>query len=187
MPLNIVNERKRIINPAEQRVFEACAAVLIQSNASEVGDRKYKIIPEVAKNLKFIIPVLKRDILSSDSVNRSADFTDPLAGVFGNDVEDDVGLLYRLETECRKSQNHAKTIEVIRTVIEDIATRERDQRTSQALLSALTDVSTRLITIKTRNLDDRQVDFAAIRNQLDSILDSYQYISNWVNDHAPQS
>ena len=72
-------------------------------------------------------------------------------------------------------------------IIEDIATRERDQRTSQALLSALTDVSTRLITIKTRNLDDRQVDFAAIRNQLDSILDSYQYISNWVNDHAPQS
>lgn len=183
----IVNERKRIINPAEQRVFEACAAVLIQSNASEVGDRKYKIIPEVAKNLKFIIPVLKRDILSSDSVNRSTDFTDPLAGVFGNDVEDDVGLLYKLETECRKSQNHVKTIEVIRTVIEDIATRERDQRTSQALLSALTDVSTRLITIKTRNLDDRQEDFAAIRNQLDSILDSYQYISNWVNDHAPQS
>lgn len=178
----IIREKKKIRSVPEQKIFEACSSALLQVSGSEVGDRRYDVIPEIAKNLRPIIDVLKKDMLPTKGYRSVA--VDPLGIVQGNDDDSD---LYVIETLCRKPENVSKTVSLVTGVIDNLHQRQRDELSSQLLLKDLTEISTDLISVKNKDLDDRQEGFDAIKNQLKSIFDTCKYIQDWVTAHENQS
>ena len=174
----IVKEKNKIPVVAERKVFEACAAAVLQIDNVALRDRRYDIIPQMAKDIKPIIDVLRRDILPATAASNQQ--TDP----FGFDVSE-VGSddLYKLEHECRKPDNIRRTVDIVSSVLEATSQTRRDQQASHALLNDLIEISMRLISVKNKDLDDRQEDMLAVKNQLQSIVDTCNEISKWVNRH----
>jgi len=136
---------------------------------------------EMTKNLKPIIDVLKRDFLPASDVPK---VEDPFGMV---DVNSGDAVLYKVEHECRKPENLEKTVEIVNTIIETANVSARDARASHLLVEDLTAVSTRLISIKNQDLDDRQEDLASARNQLASIEDTCRAIKEWLDRHEAHS
>ena len=174
----IVKEKNKIPVVAERKIFEACAAAVLQIDNVALRDRRYDIIPQMAKDIKPIIDVLRRDVLPATAASNRQ--TDP----FGFDVSE-VGSddLYKLEHECRKPENIRRTVDIVSSVLEATSQTRRDQQASHALLNDLIEISMRLISVKNKDLDDRQEDMLAVRNQLQSIVDTCNEISKWVNRH----
>lgn len=175
---SIVAEKNRITALDERSVFEACAAAVLQANSDAVKGRRYNTIPQISKNIKPIIEVLRRDMLQGAEV---VPMNDPLG------IVTDANDLYVIERECRKPENVEKTVSIINDVLESISISNRDAQTSHALLDHLTKISTDLISIKNRDLDDRQINLPAVRNQIHSILETLNDISDWVNRHETHS
>lgn len=173
----IIGTMRAIGVAAERKVFEACAAAMLQARANEIGNRRYDIIPDIAKHLHPIIDVLRRDILAFAAASQSQD---PFGIVSSSDESVD---LYRIEAECRKPENHDKTVRAVNEVIELANQHEQDARTSHLLLDDLKRVSTDLISIKNRDLDDRQEELEAADRQLQSIRETIDFISMWVERH----
>lgn len=65
----IVSSRKGLTNPGDKELFQEIAKAMLQTPAS--GDRLYKQIPKVVKNLASIAPKLSEvfGITISDSVD----------------------------------------------------------------------------------------------------------------------
>ena len=61
----IVNGRKNLFNPGDKELFQEIAKAMLQTPAT--GDRLYKQIPKVVKNLTAIAPgsTLKKSFLCS--------------------------------------------------------------------------------------------------------------------------
>ena len=174
----IVKEKSKISDVSKQRVFEACAAAVLQADSDVLNDRRYDIIPQIGKNLAPIIDVLKRDLLSGNE--NSGMRNDPF-GICSND-SDRVDM-YALEHECRKPENIKKAVEIISSVIEAANQTRRDDEASHALFIHLKQISTELISVKNSYLDDRQEDMPAVKNQLKSIMEACKDIATWVDRH----
>ena len=177
----IIAARRGIGAEAERKVFEACSEAMLQAQASQVGTRRYDMIPDIARHLHPIIDVLKRDVLADDAASQSAD---PFGII---DADDETSVLYKVAAECRKPENIEKTVGVVRDVIEYSNQRDQDNRSSHLLLDDLKRVSTELISIKNRDLDDRQEELDAVRKQIESILETCGYIKRWVDRHDNKS
>lgn len=174
----IVKEKSKISDVPKQRMFEACAAAVLQAESDVLNDRRYDIIPQIGKNLEPIIDVLKRDILME---NENPGLRIDPFGICSSDSN--CADMYALEHECRKPENIKKTVNIISSVISAANQTRRDDEASHALLSHLKQISTELISVKNNDLDDRQEDMPAVRNQLKSIINACEDIAKWVDRH----
>ncbi len=174
----IVKEKSKIPVVAERKVFEACAAAVLQVDSDILKNRRYDVIPQIAKDIKPIIDVLKRDILPGSE--RTSQSVDPFGFVATDGATED---LYKIEHECRRPENITKTVEIIGSVLEVINQARRDEQASHALLNDLIAISTDLIAVKNKDLDDRQEDLQAVKNQLKSIFETWAEINKWVEKH----
>lgn len=170
----IISTLRGIGVKAEQKVFEACAMAMLQVQGDKVGTRRYDIIPDIAKYLHPIVDALKRDIPSS---GEHCVQEDPFGIVSPSDGTSD---LYRIASECSKPANLERTVKTIRDVISVADQHEQDSRTSHLLYDDLRRVSTDLISIKSRDLDDRQEELEAAALQLDSIRKTCDDITSWI-------
>lgn len=177
----IVKEKKKLHTIGEQKIFEACAAAVLQVRNKAVGDRRYDVIPQIAQHIKPIIEVLKRDIPTVSNPTQSVD--DPFDMVARNSDVD----IYRLEQACRNPANVEKTVELLTTVINAQNTHARDARATHLLLEDMTRISTEMITAKNRDLDDRQEDLQSVKNQIESIMATCKYIQEWVLKHETRA
>lgn len=178
----IVKEKKKLHAPGEQKIFEACAAAVLQVSSDAVGNRRYDVIPQIAQHIKPIIEVLKRDIPTVPNQTRAVDDPFGMVDTTSSDVD-----VYRLEQACRKPENVRKTVELLTSVIEAQNTHVRDSRATHLLLDDMVRISTEMITAKNRDLDDRQEDLQSVKNQLESIMATCKYIQEWVIRHEAQS
>ena len=174
----IVKEKNKICDIAERKVFEACASTILQANSELLSNRRYEIISQVANEIRPIIDVLKRDIMTETT--GATVFDDPFG--IGTD-RSEVADIYRVERECRLPQNREKVVSIIKSVIEATNQARRDNRASHALLDDLTKISTDLISAKNKDLNDQQEQLGAVRNQLRSIINTCAEIEKWVNKH----
>lgn len=173
----IVKEKSKISGTPKQRMFEACAAAVLQADSDILKDRRYDIIPQIAKNLVPIIDVLKRDMPTGGG---NSGRKDPFG--FCSD-DSDSATMYALEHECRKPENIKKTVDIISSVIEAANQTRRDDEASHALFIHLKQISTELISVKNSDLNDRQEDMPAVKNQLKSIMKACEDIAKWVDRH----
>ena len=88
--------------------------------------------------------------------------------------------------ECRKPENLKKTAELVRTVLEAAEEKEGDREKSLSLLRDLTDISTRLVSAKNRDLDDRQKDLHSAMKQIEAILENAEFVKQWIERHGTQ-
>ena len=86
----------------------------------------------------------------------------------------------------RKPENLQKTAELVRTVLEAAEEKEDDREKSLCLLRDLTDISTRLVSAKNRDLDDRQQDLHAAMKQIEAILENAEFVKQWIERHETQ-
>lgn len=165
----IVESEKKIRNEGQKEVFNACSAALLQASPESVGNRKYDVIPRLAENIQAVVEVVEKELLPPDDGER------PQLRAM------------KAARECRKPENLAQTVELVKSVIDAARDKEKDEEKGLALLSALKDVATRLLTVKTADLDERQKELAASRKQLESIFDSATFIKEWLDRHENPS
>lgn len=165
----IVEGEKKIRNEGQKEVFNACSAALLQASPESVGNRKYDVIPRLAANIQAIVEVVEKELLPPDAGER------PQLRAM------------KAARECRKPENLAQTVELVKSVIDAARDKEKDEEKGLALLNALKDVATKLLTVKTADLDERQKELAASRKQLESIFDSAAFIKEWLDRHENPS
>lgn len=165
----IVAAEKAIRDEGQKDVFGACAAALLQATSAEVGDRKYNLIPKLAENIQAVTEVLTKEVLPP-----------------GTSASSQRALAMKAAAACRKEENLDKTVEIIKNVLDAADEKASDRQKGVSLLTDLTDISTRLLTAKTRDLDDRQQELAAALKQADAILETAMFIKHWIEHHAPQ-
>ena len=165
----IVEGEKTIRDQGLKDVFSACVAALLQVAPEDIGGRKYEIIPKLAENISSVAEVAQKEILPE-----------------GTTASTPMALVMKTAKECRKPENLQKTAELVRTVLEAAEEKEDDREKSLCLLRDLTDISTRLVSAKNRDLDDRQQDLHAAMKQIEAILENAEFVKQWIERHGTQ-
>ncbi|MBP5788301.1 MAG: hypothetical protein J6Y19_10875 [Kiritimatiellae bacterium] len=166
----IVAGERTIRDEGHKDVFSACAAALLQTSADQIGDRKYNLIPQLADNISTITEVLEKELLSEGTTASSPRV-----------------LAMRTANVCRRTENVKKTVELVRNVLDAVRIKEDDRQRGCSLLSDLTDIATRLVSAKTRDLDECQTELPAALRQVESILENIAFIKSWIETHVAQS
>ena len=165
----IVSEEKKIRDEGLKEIFAACTTALLQATPEDVGNRMYGIIPKLAENLHTVAEIIENELLPDDAKNGTARVKAMKAAVL-----------------CRKTENIAKAVELVKAVIDAAGEKETDREKGLSLLHDLTDISTRLVSAKTRDLDDRQKDLRSALCQIHEILKSATFIKEWIEHHVSQ-
>ena len=162
----IVEGEKSIRDPGLKEVFSACAGALLQVVSDDLGGRKYEIIPKLAENIAAVTEVAQKEILPE-----------------GTTASTPMALAMKTANACRKPENLERTAELVKSVLEAAEEKEGDRERSLSLLHDLTDISTRLVSAKNRDLDDRQKDLHAALKQIESILENAEFVKEWIKHH----
>ncbi len=165
----IVEGEKSIRDQGLKDVFSACAEALLQVAPDDLGGRKYEIIPKLAENIASVTEVAEKEILPE-----------------GTTASTPMALAMKTAKECRKPENLAKTAELVKSVLEAADEKQDDKERSLSLLRDLTDISTRLVSAKNRDLDDRQQDLHAALKQIEAILENAGFVKDWIKRHDAQ-
>lgn len=165
----IVEAEKTIRDQGLKEMFSACASVLLQVSSEGLGGRKYEIIPRLAENIASVVEVAEKEILPE-----------------GVTASNEMALAMKTANECRKPENLKKTAELIRNVIEAAGEKESDIEKSTCLLRDLADISTRLVSAKNRDLDDRQKELRAALRQIEAIIENAEFVKQWIKQHDTQ-
>lgn len=166
----IVSEEKKIRDEGLKEVFSACSAALLQATSEDIGNRKYDIIPKLAENLPAVAEVLEKELLPDDAKSSSSRVK-----------------AMKSASLCRKPENTEKAVELIKTIIEAAGEKNADREKGLSLLHDLTKISTQLISVKMRDLDERQKELPAAMRHIQVILDTAAFMKDWIERHAPQN
>ena len=165
----IVEGEKTIRDQGLKEVFSACAEALLQVAPDDLGGRKYEIIPKLAENIASVAEMAEKEILPE-----------------GTTASTPMALAMKTANECRKPENLEKTAELVKSVLEAADEKEGDEERSLSLLRDLTDISTRLVSAKNRDLDDRQKDLRGSLRQIEAILETAGFVKEWIEHHDAQ-
>lgn len=165
----IVAGERTIRDEGHKEVFSACAAAFLQASADEIGDRKYNLIPQLAENISAVTEVLEKELLPA-----------------GMPASSPRVLAMKTARACRENANMKKTVELVKNVLDAAREKDADRQRGSSLLADLTDISTRLVSAKTRDLDERQKELPAALRQIESILENTAFIKQWIEAHVAQ-
>ena len=118
----IVSVRKNITNPGDKELFQEIAKALLLTPAS--GDRLYKQIPKVSKNLSDIAVKLGEvfDISLSDAVD------DDLSLLLGGDTTDTGNANSQIAAGIRTAENPELVAKTVKSVLETSDELEKEKK-----------------------------------------------------------
>lgn len=168
----IVNSRKVLSNPGDKELFQEIAKAMLQTPAS--GDRLYKQIPKVAKNLSTIAPKLSEvfDISISENVD------DELSLLLGGDNTNTGNANSQIASGIRSADSPELVVRTVKSVLEtyDEIGKEKKKRTfvyDQVKKAA--DILSNTIS----NMND-SMSKDGVKKQLDNIEVTLDILKDWI-------
>lgn len=168
----IVSVRKNINNPGDKELFQEIAKALLLTPAS--GDRLYKQIPGVAKNLSDIADKLKEvfDISLSD------EFDDDLSLLLGGDTTDTGNANSQIASVIRAAENPYLVARTVKSVLETSDELEKEKKKKTFVYDQVKKAAD-ILTNTISNLDE-SMSKEGVKKQLENIEVALSILNDWI-------
>ena len=168
----IVSVRKNITNPGDKELFQEIAKALLLTPAS--GDRLYKQIPKVSKNLSDIAVKLGEvfDISLSDAVD------DDLSLLLGGDTTDTGNANSQIAAGIRTAENPELVAKTVKSVLETSDELEKEKKKKTFVYDQVKKAAD-ILTNTISNVDET-MSKDGVKKQLDNIAVALDILNDWI-------
>ena len=168
----IVNSRKVLSNPGDKELFQEIAKAMLQTPAS--GDRLYKQIPKVAKNLSTIAPKLSEvfDISISENVD------DELSLLLGGDNTNTGNANSQIASGIRSADSPELVVRTVKSVLETYDEIEKEKKKRTFVYDQVKKAADILSNTISNMNDSMSKD--GVKKQLDNIEVTLDILKDWI-------
>lgn len=168
----IVNGRKNLFNPGDKELFQEIAKAMLQTPAT--GDRLYKQIPKVVKNLTAIAPKLSEvfDINISDKKD------DELNLLLGGDNVETGNINSQIASSIREANAPDIVVNTVKSVLETSDELEKEKKKKTFVYDQVKKAAD-ILTNTISNLDE-SMSKDGVEKQLKNIDVALDILNDWI-------
>ena len=168
----IVSSRKDLSNPGDKELFQEIAKAMLQTPAS--GDRLYKQIPKVAKNLSTIAPKLSEVF----DINVSEQVEDDLSLLLGGDNTNTGKVNSQIASGIRSANSPELVVRTVKAVLESYDEIEKEKKKKTFVLDQVKKAAD-ILSNTISNMDE-SMSKDGVKKQLDNIEVTLEILKDWI-------